>query len=47
MSRNLSDTVASVHLIQIFLIAGLGMSVEYCKAWDKFTGVKTKGLWED
>ncbi len=26
MSRNLSDTVASVHLIQNFLIAGLGMS---------------------
>ncbi len=22
-------------------------SIEYCKAWDKFTGVKTKGLWED
>lgn len=19
----------------------------YCKAWDKFTGVKTRGLWED
>lgn len=19
----------------------------YCRAWDKFTGVKTKGLWED
>ncbi len=22
-------------------------SKEYCKAWDEFTGVKTKGLWED
>jgi hypothetical protein len=22
-------------------------SKEYCRAWDKFTGVKTKGLWED
>ncbi|MCP5505396.1 MAG: hypothetical protein H7A38_00755 [Chlamydiales bacterium] len=22
-------------------------SIEYCRAWDKFTGVKTKGLWED
>ena len=21
-------------------------SIEYCKAWDKFTGVKTKGLWD-
>lgn len=26
MSRNLSGAVASVHLIQNFLIAGLGMS---------------------
>jgi hypothetical protein len=22
-------------------------SIGYCRAWDKFTGVKTKGLWED
>jgi hypothetical protein len=22
-------------------------SKAYCRAWDKFTGVKTKGLWED
>lgn len=22
-------------------------SIEYCRAWDEFTGVKTKGLWED
>ncbi|NGX46998.1 MAG: hypothetical protein K1000chlam3_00367 [Chlamydiae bacterium] len=22
-------------------------SIEYCKAWDEFTGIKTKGLWED
>jgi len=22
-------------------------SIEYCRAWDKFTGVRTKGLWED
>lgn len=22
-------------------------SKKYCRAWDKFTGVKTKGLWED
>ena len=21
-------------------------SIEYCRAWDKFTGVRTKGLWE-
>jgi hypothetical protein len=21
-------------------------SIGYCRAWDKFTGVKTKGLWE-
>ena len=22
-------------------------SIEYCKAWDKFTGVKTEGLWNN
>lgn len=22
-------------------------SIEYCRAWDEFTGIKTKGLWED
>lgn len=22
-------------------------SIKYCKAWDEFTGVKTKGLWDD
>lgn len=22
-------------------------SLEYCRAWDKFCGVKTKGLWDD
>ena len=21
-------------------------SIEYCRAWDEFTGVRTKGLWE-
>ena len=22
-------------------------SIGYCRAWDKFTGVKTKGIWKD
>jgi hypothetical protein len=22
-------------------------SIEYCRAWDEFTGVRTKGLWEE
>lgn len=22
-------------------------SIGYCRAWDEFTGVKTKGIWED
>ncbi len=22
-------------------------SIRYCRAWDEFTGVKTKGIWED
>ena len=22
-------------------------SIVYCKAWDKFTGVRTEGLWDD
>lgn len=32
----------------ILIIPYLGEeSIEYCRAWDKFTGVKTKGLWYD
>ena len=22
-------------------------AIEYCKAWDEFTGIRTKGLWEN
>jgi len=22
-------------------------SIEYCRAWDEFTGVRTKGIWEN
>lgn len=22
-------------------------SLDYCRAWDKFTGVRTEGLWDD
>lgn len=22
-------------------------TIKYCKAWDEFTGIKTKGLWEN
>ncbi len=44
--ENLQNSIRDEIIIRKF-VRYLGKeSIEYCKAWDEFTGVKTVGLWD-
>jgi hypothetical protein len=45
--ENLINAVAWERISAYSFVHLLGKeSIEYCKAWDEFTGTKTPGLWE-
>lgn len=45
--ENLLNSVSWERILSETFVPYLGIkSKEYCKSWDKFTGVKTPGLWD-